>query len=109
MARDSFYGLVSPLHEAILVNNLEAFRRVETLIHDQNITFVSLQFTDIVGMVKQQMIPVSEFAEAVDHGIWFDGSSVEGFARIAESDMYLLPDLDTFTPIPYEAGDKTAT
>ncbi len=49
-----------------------------------------------MGMVKNHTIPVSEFAEAVDHGIWFDGSSIEGFARVAESDMYLMPDLDTF-------------
>ena len=45
-----------------------------------------------------------QLEEAVEHGKWFDGSSIEGFARIAESDMFLVPDLDTFAPIPWEPG-----
>jgi glutamine synthetase len=83
--------------------------RVNTLIAEQNVAFINLQFTDIVGMVKNQTIPVAEFGEAVDHGIWFDGSSIEGFARIAESDMYLMPDLSTFAVIPWEQGEDTTT
>jgi glutamine synthetase len=69
---------------------------------EHGIEFVNLQFTDIVGIVKSVTIPISELNTALGHGIWFDGSSVEGFARIAESDMYLKPDLHTFAIIPWE-------
>ncbi len=73
-----------------------------------NVRFVSLQFTDIMGVVKNVHIPFHKFNDAVDHGLWFDGSSVEGFARIHESDMYLDPDLETFGVIPWER-DENAT
>lgn len=69
----------------------------------QQIRFVDLQFTDIVGAVKSITIPATELANTLDHGIWFDGSSVEGFARVAESDMYLVPDLDTFAVVPWRS------
>ncbi len=73
------------------------------------IKFVSLQFTDIVGVVKNVTIPLHKFEDAIDYGLWFDGSSIEGFARIHESDMYLEPDLTTFSPIPWELdGNPTA-
>ena len=71
-------------------------------VAEEHIEFVSMQFTDIVGVVKSVTIPVQELDVALDRGIWFDGSSVEGFARIAESDMYLVPDLETFAIIPWE-------
>jgi len=71
-------------------------------VADDGVEFVSLQFTDIVGLVKSVTIPVTELDVALDRGVWFDGSSVEGFARIAESDMYLVPDLDTYAIIPWE-------
>jgi glutamine synthetase len=73
-----------------------------------NIRFVRLQFSDIVGIMKQITIPIELWDRAVEQGVWFDGSSVEGFARIAESDMYLVPDLDTFAPIPWEMELSTA-
>jgi glutamine synthetase len=69
---------------------------------EDRVEFISLQFTDIVGIVKSVIIPFSELETALDRGIWFDGSSVEGFARIAESDMYLVPDLDTYAVIPWQ-------
>src|SRR5919199_4011051 len=71
------------------------------------VKFVNLQFTDVVGMVKSVTIPVHQLADCIDHGKWFDGSSIEGFARIAESDMYLDPDLATFAVIPWERGPDT--
>jgi len=71
------------------------------------VRFVNLQFVDIVGMVKTVTIPIHQFEDAIDHGKWFDGSSIEGFARIAESDMYLDPDLTTFVLIPWETGPNT--
>jgi glutamine synthetase len=70
-------------------------------IAEDGIEFISLQFTDIVGIVKSVIVPVGELHLVLDYGQWFDGSSVEGFARIAESDMYLVPDLDTYAVIPW--------
>jgi glutamine synthetase len=66
------------------------------------IQFINLQFSDIDGITKSVQIPVDQFPEALDRGKWFDGSSIEGFARIAESDMYLLPDLSTFCELPFD-------
>jgi glutamine synthetase len=77
------------------------------LADERNLRFVSLQFTDIVGHVKSVQVPMHQLEEAVEHGKWFDGSSIEGFARIAESDMFLVPDLDTFSEIPWEPGVGT--
>ena len=68
------------------------------LADEKNLRFVSLQFTDIVGAVKSVQVPMHQLEEAFEHGKWFDGSSIEGFARIAESDMFLVPDLSTFSP-----------
>jgi glutamine synthetase len=70
------------------------------------IRFVNLQFTDIVGVVKNITIPLHKFGDAIDYGLWFDGSSIEGFARIHESDMYLEPDLSTFGLIPWESSEN---
>jgi glutamine synthetase len=73
----------------------------------EQVTFVSLQFTDIMGMAKNVTIPFHKFGDAVDHGLWFDGSSIAGFARIQESDMYLEPDLTTFRVVPWERDGNT--
>lgn len=70
------------------------------------IRFVDLQFTDIVGVVKNVTIPAQALATALDHGAWFDGSAIEGFARVAESDMYLLPDASTFAVLPWLSGEE---
>src|SRR5262245_3873586 len=69
---------------------------------EARVRFINLQFTDVVGMVKSVTIPAQKLDEAIRDGTWFDGSSIEGFARIAESDMYLVPDLDTFALIPWD-------
>src|SRR5438067_6347663 len=74
-----------------------------------NVRFVSLQFTDIMGVVKNVHIPFHKFGDAVEDGLWFDGSSIEGFARIHESDMFLDPDLETFGIIPWERRDDSST
>jgi glutamine synthetase len=68
------------------------------------IRFVQLQFTDILGIVKAVTIPLHQMEGSVRHGTWFDGSSIEGFTRIAESDQYLMPDMDTFAEIPWQKG-----
>ncbi|MBI4213956.1 MAG: type I glutamate--ammonia ligase [Chloroflexi bacterium] len=71
------------------------------------VKFVSLHFTDIVGAAKSVTIPFHKLKDAEDHGVWFDGSAIEGFARIHESDMYLDPDLRTFSIIPWEGKENT--
>src|SRR6185436_20762756 len=75
-------------------------------VEQKQIKFIDLQFTDILGAVKSITIPSSQLVDTLDHGIWFDGSSVEGFARIAESDMYLVPDVETFAIIPWRSGSS---
>src|SRR5437762_14391091 len=68
----------------------------------QDISFLRLQFTDILGINKNVEVPESQFAKALEGDIMFDGSSIEGFVRIEESDMMLKPDLDTFRVLPYD-------
>ena len=65
------------------------------------VKFISFQFSDVTGTVKSLDAPIARLDEAVDQGIWFDGSSVEGFARIQESDMRLVPDMDTYAVLPW--------
>jgi glutamine synthetase len=72
-----------------------------TLVRENDVKFISLQFTDIVGMIKTISVPISQLPRVLDTGIWFDGSSIQGFVRISESDMFLRPDLDTFAIIPW--------
>ena len=68
----------------------------------RNIRFLDLRFVDVLGTVKSITIPTQRLPHAVRNGEWFDGSSVEGFARVFESDMFLRPDLETLT---IAAGD----
>lgn len=70
-------------------------------IKKQHVRFISLQFTDLLGSVKNVTIPAEELGESFKYGTWFDGSSIEGFARICESDMLLKPDPSTFAVIPW--------
>ena len=69
-----------------------------------NIEFVQLWFTDILGFLKSVSIPVGELKNAMDEGMGFDGSSVEGFARIDESDMIAMPDPSTFVVLPFKSN-----
>ncbi|MEA3255568.1 MAG: glutamine synthetase family protein [Candidatus Altiarchaeota archaeon] len=71
-----------------------------------DVKFIKLQFTDIAGMIKSVLIPVGQLEESLDKGTWFDGSSIEGFARICESDMYLKPDSSTFAILPWRPREK---
>jgi glutamine synthetase len=66
------------------------------------VDFIRLQFTDILGVNKNVEVPRTQFAKALDGQIMFDGSSIEGFVRIEESDMLLSPDLTTFRILPYD-------
>ena len=80
-------------------------REVLDLAKKQGVSFLRLQFTDILGVNKNIEVPESQFDKALEGDIMFDGSSIEGFVRIEESDMVLRPDLDTFRVLP---GDDHA-
>lgn len=71
------------------------------MVKEADIKFIRLQFTDILGTLKNVTITVSQLEKALDNKCMFDGSSIEGFVRIEESDMYLHPDLDTFAIFPW--------
>jgi len=66
------------------------------------IEVIHLQFTDVPGSIKSMTIPASRLERALEHGAWFDGSSVEGLARSAESDLFLRPDPTSFAILPWE-------
>jgi len=78
-------------------------------VKGDKVKFIQLQFTDILGIVKCVTIPVDALAESLEYGTWFDGSSIEGFARIAESDMFLKPDLETYAVIPWLDSEEGNT
>lgn len=71
------------------------------LVEEEDVKFIRLQFTDIFGMLKNVAISPSQFEKALDNGCMFDGSSIDGFARINESDMYLYPDYNSFVIFPW--------
>jgi len=72
---------------------------------EMNVKFVRLQFTDIYGVLKNMAITVEQLEKALDGELMFDGSSIEGFTRIQESDMYLRPDPNTFLVFPWRPKD----
>ena len=69
----------------------------------ENVKYIRLMFTDLMGMIKNVEIPVAQLEKALENKCMFDGSSIEGFVRIEESDMNLYPDLDTWTIFPWTA------
>lgn len=74
---------------------------IKKKITEENVKFIRLQFTDLLGTIKNVEIPVSQIDKALDNQMVFDGSSIEGFVRIEESDMKLHPDLSTFVVFPW--------
>ncbi|OZM57551.1 type I glutamate--ammonia ligase [Lottiidibacillus patelloidae] len=70
-------------------------------VKEDNVRFIRLQFTDLLGTIKNVEVPVSQIEKALDNKMTFDGSSIEGFVRIEESDMLLYPDLDTWVVFPW--------
>jgi glutamine synthetase len=84
-----------------IMDKKELLARVEA----DGVKFISFQFTDVTGTVKSLDAPVSRLEEAIEGGIWFDGSSVEGFSRIQESDMHLRPDPDSYAVLPWSPVD----
>ena len=79
-----------------------------SIVEKKNIHFFRLQFVDVNGHMKNVAIPRSQLEKALDGKIMFDGSSIDGFARINESDMYLKPDYDTFTLLPWRNKEGVA-
>ncbi len=76
---------------------------------NKNVRFVHMQFTDVFGTLKNVAITVEQLPKALDGEIMFDGSSIEGFVRIEESDMYLRPDYDTYAVFPFDEHPGGAT
>ncbi|WKB34805.1 type I glutamate--ammonia ligase [Terrilactibacillus sp. S3-3] len=74
-----------------------------SMAKEENVKFIRLQFTDLLGIIKNVEIPVDQLEKALDNKIMFDGSSIEGFVRIEESDMLLYPDYDTWVVFPWTA------
>jgi len=78
-------------------------------IEDKSVDFIRLQFTDILGTVKNVSIPAKQAEKAFTEGIYFDGSSINGFVRIQESDMRLEPDPTTFAVLPWRDGPEVTS
>ena len=75
-------------------------------VKEDKVKFISLQFSDVTGAVKSVDMPVGGLQGALEDGVWFDGSSVEGFARIQESDMLLRLDPDTYAVLPWSPAES---
>jgi glutamine synthetase len=75
-------------------------------VKEDNVKFISYQFIDVMGSVKSVDAPVAQLSGALENGVWFDGSSVEGFARIQESDMHLRIDPETYAVLPWTSAER---
>jgi len=82
------------------------YEKIMKKIEENDIKFIKLWFTDILGFLKSFSVPKEEIARAFEEGIGFDGSSIEGFVRIDESDMVAIPDPSTFAILPWRPKEK---
>jgi glutamine synthetase len=89
--------------------NPDTVDEILEVIDDEDVDFLRLQFTDILGTVKNVSIPAGQAEKAFEEGIYFDGSSIDGFVRIQESDMRLEPDPATFAVLPWRDSDEVRT
>ncbi len=89
-------------------NKSEVYRMESVIkkIKQDKVRFIELNFTDMFGGLKSIDLPVECLQEAVEKGVWFDGSSIKGFLRIKESDMYLKPDISTYAVFPVDDDNK---
>ena len=71
------------------------------LVQEEDVEFIRLQFTDMFGVLKNVAITASQLEKALNNKCMFDGSAIDGFVRIEESDMYLYPDYNTFEVFPW--------
>ena len=79
---------------------------VKRIVREKDISFIQFWFTDVLGFLKSFAITPSELDEGLTEGMGFDGSSIEGFARIQESDMIAKPDPATFQLVPWRGGER---
>lgn len=79
---------------------------IHRIVKEENVRFLRLQFTDILGAIKNVEVPITQLDKAMNGDMMFDGSSIEGFVRIEESDMYLVPDINTFKIFPWYTDSK---
>jgi glutamine synthetase len=86
--------------------NCQTAEDVKKIVKDNDISFIQYWFTDVLGVLKSFAITPSELEEGMTEGMGFDGSSIQGFARIHESDMIARPDPTTFQPVPWRSGDR---
>jgi glutamine synthetase len=86
--------------------NCETVEDVMKLVKEKNVSFIQFWFTDVLGILKSFSVTPSELDEGLTEGMGFDGSSIEGFARIEESDMIAKPDPTTFRFLPWRPGDR---
>jgi len=91
-------------HDAPKKSTSSSLEQVSDQLRDHDIKFLQLVFTDIAGMNKNVEVPSSQFQKALSGDVLFDGSSIDGFVRIEESDMLLQPDLATFRIYPWDEG-----
>lgn len=95
--------------ELAIVNRDEQIKLIKSLIKEKKVRFIVLQIADILGSAKSITLPVSQIDKIINNEIMFDGSSIDGFARIEESDMYLYPDLSTFVILPWQTHNGYTT
>jgi glutamine synthetase len=108
--RRSFARILAMAKPRGRVSETQTKAQILQKVELERVKFMRLQFTDILGTIKNVEIPDRQFEEALDGQIMFDGSSIEGFVRVEESDMYLRPDLSTFRVFPWagSSGEKVA-
>ncbi|MGM0216513.1 type I glutamate--ammonia ligase [Enterococcus sp. AZ109] len=87
-----------------MTKQLKTKEEIRQNAKEENVRFLRLMFTDIMGAVKNVEVPISQLDKVLDNKMMFDGSSIEGFVRIEESDMYLYPDLSTWMIFPWESS-----
>ncbi len=88
------------------MTNIRDAKDVQKFVKEKNVSFIQFWFTDVLGKLKSFSVTPSELEEGMAEGMGFDGSSIEGFARIEESDMIALPDPKTFQLIPWRPSDR---
>ena len=85
----------------------QLIQKVLKTVKEKNVNFIRLWFSDVLGFLKSFAITVDELEGALYEGMGFDGSSIEGYARIEESDMMAHPDPSTFTILPFSTNEET--
>ena len=86
--------------------NCQNIEDVKKIVKEKNISFIQFWFTDVLGYLKSFAVTPSELDEGLTEGMGFDGSSIEGFARIHESDMIAKPDPATFQMVPWRNNER---